>query len=80
MKLRPHLEIFEKIGIILDGSCGEFSGVFKGRNLRYLENKGIVEIGDNNFDRWANSIEFVFEVWLSKGQRQFMRWAKEFNQ
>lgn len=51
-------------------------GRFKNRNIRYLPDYGVIQIGesDETFDRWANSVELEFDVIQPKGQRQFLRW------
>lgn len=71
-------DLFDDLGIRKDI---EYSGCSKlpiiGRNIRYLPEMGIVQIGDNDFDRWANSVELEFFVWQSKGIRQFVRWLNE---
>jgi len=49
----------------------------KDRHIRYLESTGVIQIGEKDFDRWANSVELEFEAWLPKGRRQFIRWLEE---
>lgn len=49
------------------------TGTFMGRNTRLLE-VGVFQIGDNDFDRWANSVDLEFDLSQAKGQRQFVRW------
>jgi len=69
-------ELFEELGIKFDDDAWGY-GRFKGRNIRYLEHRGVLQIGerDEDFDRWANSVELEFEVWKSAGQRALTRWA-----
>lgn len=59
--------------ITLIEGCGEF----KERQVRFLGDIGIFQIGDDNFDRWANSVELEFDVWLPRGIRQLKRWLQE---
>ena len=66
------LDVITDLGIKLEYGCG----MFNGRPVRYLENLGIFQVGDDNFDRWANSLDFEFDLWLPKGMRKFQRWAK----
>jgi len=49
------------------------------RKCRYLPDHGRVDVGemDSTFDRWANSVDFSFDVHRPAGHRQFMRWATE---
>lgn len=49
--------------------------IINGRHVRYIEERGVVQVGDDDFDRWANSVEMEFDVWQPKGMRQFERWA-----
>ena len=65
------LDVITDLGIKLEYGCG----MFNGRPVRYLENLGIFQVGDDNFDRWANSLDFEFDLWL-KEMRKFLRWAK----
>jgi hypothetical protein len=74
MKIRDVNELLTDLGITLEYCCG----TYKGRNVRYLEDRGVFQIGNDCFDRWANSVCLEFEVWLPKGQRQLERWAKTF--
>jgi hypothetical protein len=60
-----------ELGIRLEYGVGEY----RGRAVRYLEDSGILQIGDTEFDRWANSVEFEFDLMSKKGQREFLRWA-----
>lgn len=73
MKIRNPLDIFEELGIVLEYGYGRF----KDRNVRFIDSLGLFEVGecDKDFDRWSNSVEFQFEVWQKKGQRQFLRWV-----
>lgn len=65
-------ELLTELGIVLEYGCGKF----KNRPVRYLENSGIFQLSDDNFDRWANSVEQEFDLYSEKGQRAFLRWAK----
>lgn len=53
------------------------TGMLNGRPVRYLEMSGLFQVGDDDFDRWANSVELEFDIWLPKGQRQLERWINE---
>ena len=69
-------DVLVEYGIILEYGCGTLSN---GRPIRYLANAGLIEIGDDNFDRWANSVEEYFDVWLPKGLRAFERYLNALN-
>lgn len=49
-----------------------YVGVHKGRNVR-LNCNGNVDIGDDDFDRWANSVETTIYPNKKKFVRQFER-------
>lgn len=51
------------------------NGTFKNRNIRFLSEIGVLQVGDDNFDRWGNSVELEFDLWTPKGQRAFLRWV-----
>lgn len=53
------------------------SGMVDKITIRYLSRCGELQVGDDNFDRWANSVDTVFDVWLNKGMREFDIWLKE---
>lgn len=72
-KLTSPAEFLTFQGITLD-KYG--TGTFMGRNTRLLE-IGIFQIGDDDFDRWANSVDLSFDLSQAKGQRQFARWLKD---
>ena len=72
-KIKDPMEFLSELGIEHDDGYGK---IFD-RYFRYLEECGVIEIADNNFDRWANSVGLSFDIWLSKGQRQFLRWFNE---
>ena len=65
--------LLEELGIDLEYGCG----LAKGRPLRYLATEGLIQIGDDDFDRWANSVEVEFDVWQPKGLRQFEKWVRQ---
>ncbi len=57
------------IGSWSDGSeysKGYFYGQYSGRHIRYNVDDGRMDIGDGDFDRWANSVACHFKVDLSK--------------
>ena len=70
-------ELLDQYSIVMN-KTNYFYTKYKGRQLRYLESTETIEIGDNDFDRWANSVELEFEVWKPKGMRQFKKWLKSF--
>lgn len=72
-KLKDPVELFNEFNIELEYDAG----IYKNRNVRFLEDIGLFQVGDDNFDRWANSVELEFDLFLPKGQRQFIRWASE---
>ena len=63
-------DILEQHHITLGYGCG----MFQGRQIRYLEERGLLQVGDDDFDRWANSVELEFEVWQKKGLRQLNKY------
>lgn len=65
-------EILSECGIILKYD----NGSFKNRPVRFLSEIGVLQVGDDNFDRWGNSVELEFDLWTPKGQRAFLRWVK----
>ncbi len=71
-KLILPADFLVELAIVID-SAG--CGTLKGRNTRLLE-IGVFQIGDDDFDRWANSVELEFDLSQSKGQRQFKRWLE----
>lgn len=71
MKIKSPEELFSELGIELEYGCGMYNGI----NIRYLEHCGKLQTGDDNFDRWANSVDKEFDLLQKKGQREFMRWA-----
>lgn len=52
-------------------------GRHAGRQVRYLEHLGLFQVGSEDFDRWANSEEFEFDVLQKKGQRALQRWLSK---
>lgn len=73
MKYKDPIDLLNENGIRLEHGCG----IFRGKNLRYIESRGALQIGDDDFDRWANSLSLEFDLYQLKGQRQFLRWVKE---
>ena len=72
-KYKDPLDLIIEYGIDLKDGCG----VFCGRQVRYLDHCGLFQVGDGDFDRWANSEDFEFEIWLPKGQRAFIKWVEK---
>jgi len=66
-------ELFRELDIKLTDGVG----YWKGYHVRYLEEAGMFQIGDTDFDRWANSVDLEFEIWLPKGQRKLRKWAEK---
>lgn len=75
-KLTPPAEFLVFQDIPLD-EIG--TGTFMGRNTRLLCT-GVFQIGDDDFDRWANSVDLSFDLSQAKGQRRFTRWLKDTRQ
>ncbi len=72
-KLKSPEEFLALLDISLDDAgCG----MLDGRNTRLLE-IGVFQIGDDDFDRWANSVESEFDLSQSKGQRHLRRWLDD---
>ena len=47
---------------ISEVECASFYGSYLGRKVRYTESDGRFDIGDGQFDRWANSVACSFKV------------------
>lgn len=77
MKIADPLELFKELGIELEMDCGVGVGEYNNRRVRYLESAGLFQVNDKDFDRWCNSVDLEFEVWLPKGQRKLKRWCEE---
>ena len=75
-KLADPYELFAEFGITLEYNT---VGTFKDRPIRWLEDISVFQVGEDNttFDRWANSIDFQFDLFKAEGQRAFIRWVKE---
>jgi hypothetical protein len=69
-------DVLTEYDVVLEYGCGTLPN---GRPIRYLTSAGLIEIGDADFDRWANSVEEYFDVWLPKGLRAFERYLKALN-
>ena len=56
---------------------GEYYGRLGSRNTRYLPDRMVVQIGedDSTFDRWANSVDMEFDIGSGRGRRAFVRAA-----
>jgi hypothetical protein len=65
-------ELFRELDIKLTDGVG----YWKGHPVRYLEEAGMFQIGDKDFDRWSNSVDLEFEIWLPKGQRKLRKWME----
>lgn len=72
-KQKEPIQLLTELGIPHDDGYGELFG----RQFRYLKHCGVLQISDEDFDRWSNSVELIFEIWKPSGQREFIRW---FNQ
>ena len=48
-------------------------GTFKGRNVMFAPHSMILFIGEKDFDRWANSTEFEFDLSTPKGCRALLK-------
>ena len=71
------VQIFEALedgGVKMDRSS--YVGTFEGKKIR-LNINGIVDIGDDNFDRWANSVAASFTPHKGRFSRQFKRAIQE---
>ena len=67
-------ELLNDYGCKLEWGCGRINEL----PIR-LSSGGILDVGESKetFDRWANSIDHTFDLWLPKEQRRFMRWMEE---
>ena len=74
-KIKDSYDLLSEIGVTLDKHD---TGVYKGRHVRYLDHISSFDVGDNNFDRWSNSLEIRFDLFTKAGQRGLVRWAKNF--
>jgi len=52
-------------------------GVCGSRRVRYLSKRRVVQTGDNNFDRWANSVEHEFDLTKDAERLKFAEWARK---
>ena len=59
-------------GIELDCTL---NGEHNGRRVRISRQSGEIQVSDDNFDRWANSLELSFDGKSAEGRRAFARWA-----
>jgi len=57
------------------GCCGELFN----RPLLLNADTGMLFVGEDKstFDKFGNSTELTFDIWLAKGQRQFTRWVDD---
>lgn len=76
MKQQPELDFLASLGIHISVYG---TGEWRGRQVRYLPERGAFQIGEENFDRWANSVELEFSLWLPKGQRALARFVENTN-
>jgi hypothetical protein len=67
------LECLLELGIELK----DYSGVVHGRQFRYLPTLGEAQVGIEDFDGWARSVDLIFYVWLPAGRRHFIRWFND---
>lgn len=72
MKIQDPEDLFNELNIKFEYDCG----IHRGRAVRYLSEIGVFQVGERDFDRWANSVEQEFDLLMPKGQRAFLRWAK----
>jgi len=69
--MKKHDWVLYELVVLCDSFEKEYYvGKHKGRQVR-LNCNGVVDIGDNNFDRWANSIEMSITPQKKKFARQF---------
>lgn len=64
------IEALEEYTAILFDKWGYSTEKYKGRYLRFVGQ--FLEISDNNFDRWANSVEYEIDYSRMKKKR-FLR-------
>lgn len=74
-KIVDPIVFLESLGIGLDVY---HAGKIQNRNVRYLPEYKCIDIGDNDFDRWGNSVELSFDLGTKKGQREFKKWYLTF--
>ncbi len=65
-------DLIDEVGIALEHDCGKH----RGHDVRFLSNIGVFQVGEKDFDRWANSVEMEFDLLLPSGQRAFLGWVK----
>jgi hypothetical protein len=70
MKPKDIMWALEAEGVVMDHET--HVGTFMGRNIRVNCNQ-TVDIGDDDFDRWANSVAAEFNPEKKKFSRQFKR-------
>lgn len=51
----------------------------KGRHARFISSISLIQVGesDETFDRWANSVEYEWDLSRSAQRRQFIKWLQE---
>jgi len=50
------VSLLENEGVVFHATEAPY-GIYKGRQVRVLPHLSLIELGDNCFDRWANSRE-----------------------
>lgn len=76
-KIQQIEDFFSGAGIaVKNDGCGAYHGVHKDRQVRYLSNRQAIQVSDDNFDRWANSVEFEFDFHEAKDRRQFIKFLR----
>lgn len=74
--MKDAYDLFIELGIILEHDVG----YYKGKNVRYTEYINRFDVGDDDFDRWSNSLDFSFDLYSEKGQSDFILWANQLQQ
>lgn len=63
-------ELLSEFNVVLEYGCGRYND----RPIRLLEGQGVLQVGANDFDRWANSVDFEFDIRKKSGMRALKRW------
>jgi hypothetical protein len=66
----PATLLFNQFGIVLD-HC---EGIYNSHMIRYLEDLGLVQIGEKEFERWSISVKKEFDAWME--QQELIEYMK----
>ncbi len=70
-------DAMEAAGIVLDQDGGGLYGEWNGRKVRVIETAMLFEVGDKDFDRWANSVLGCFHINPNRFGKQLAKYGDE---